>query len=84
MLLASTLTQADIAVDPRGLPAVLFRMPVGLDRALWGLPLTAPSPRAHWQAWNHRAALAAHYGNRRIVRLLIGANAAVNAPDNNE
>ncbi len=74
--MASTFTQADIAVDPRGLPAVLFRMPVGLG-ALWH-GITALHYAAHYQR------LVRHYGNRRIVRLLIGANAAVNAQDNSE
>ena len=81
--MASTFTQTDIAVDPRGLPAVLFRMPVGLG-ALWGLPLTEPVPRHTGKHGITALHYAAHYGNRRIVRLLIGANAAVNAQDNSE
>ena len=58
----------------------MFRIPVGLG-TLWGLPLTEPAVHRPGITALH---LAAHYGNRRIVRLLIGANAAVNAQDNNE
>jgi ankyrin repeat protein len=61
-------------------------MPVGLDRA----PACGACPSLH-RARGHTGKhgitalhYAAHYGNRRIVRLLIGANAAVNAQDNSE
>ena len=46
----------------------------------WGPPLTPPRPALH-SGLVTALHMAAHYGNRRIVRLLIAANVDVNAQD---
>ena len=68
--------------DPWGLPAVLFSGTGWVLGALWGPP---PHPgRALHRQWCHTALhYAAAYGNLRIVRELIAANACVNAEADN-
>jgi hypothetical protein len=74
------LTVTQPAVDPRGEPAVLFfgyRLGTGLPP--WGPP-PHPGPAVHSDGYT-----ALHYAarndNRRIVRLLVDADADVNARD---
>ncbi len=72
-----TVTQTDNTVDPRGERAVLFSVPVGC----WGTPVgPTPSPRPAVHSGGMTALhYAALYGNRRMIRSLVDANAAVNA-----
>ncbi len=76
-----TVTQNDNIVDPRGEPAVLcFGYRLGTGVPPWGPP-PHPGPAVHR---NGSTALhhAAYYGNRRMIRSLVDANADVHAQNN--
>jgi hypothetical protein len=78
--LSLTVTQNEPLVDPRGEPAVLcFGYRLGTGVPPWGPP-PHPGPALHS---NGRTALhwAAAYGNRRMIRSLVDAKAAVDAQD---
>ncbi len=77
--LSLTVTQNEHSVDPRGEPAVLrFGYRLGTGVPPWGPP-PHPGPAVHrasgWTALHFAAA----NGNRRIIGLLVDANADVKA-----
>ena len=77
--LAVNVYQNETAVDPRGLPAVLFRVPVGLRYTV--VPTSSPHGPAVCSDGVAALHMAANFGNRRIVRLLIASKADVDAQD---
>jgi hypothetical protein len=79
--LSLTVTQNEHIVDPRGEPAVLcFGYRLGTGVPPWG-PSPHPGPAVHSAGYT-TLHWAASYGNRRIVRSLVDANADANALDN--
>ena len=75
-----TVTQNETIVDPRGEPAVLF---FGYRFGYWGTPWGPPphpGPAVH-SAGDTALHWAACYGNRRMIRSLVDADADVNAQD---
>jgi hypothetical protein len=79
--LSLTVTQNEPIVDPRGEPAVLcFGYQLGTGVPPWGPPPHA-GPAVHSVYGSTALHYAALYGNRRIVRSLVDANADVKARD---
>jgi hypothetical protein len=82
--LSLTVTQNEHIVDPRGEPDVLcFGYRLGTGVPPWGSP-PHPGPAVHrygHTALYYAASTILNRGNRRIVRLLVDANADVHAQD---